>query len=140
MKPENPRHRAREFALQVLFQREFLSTIQIEKSLDYFKGTFTAYDKEYLYARQIIEGVIEHIGEIDNKITSHSQNWRIERMAIVDVIIMRIAIYELFYSPEELPPKVVLDEAIEIAKKYSTTESSGFINGILDQVAKKKIS
>ena len=58
-------------------------------------------------------------------------------MAIVDVIIMRIAIYELFIPLKNFP-KVVLDEAIEIAKKYSTTESSGFINGILDQVAKKR--
>jgi len=83
-----------------------------------------------------VRGVLEHCQEIDRTIERHSENWRLERMPLVDRNILRIAAFELLYR-EEIPPKVVLDEAIELGKRFGSPETGSFVNGILDRIMSK---
>lgn len=83
-----------------------------------------------------MRGVLEHCQEIDRTIERHSENWRLERMPLVDRNILRIAAFELLYR-EEIPPKVVLDEAIELGKRFGSPETGSFVNGILDRIMSK---
>ncbi len=80
---------------------------------------------------------MRHINEVDAAIKDAAEHWVLERMAAVDRNILRFATFELLYSPD-VPPAVVIDEALEIAKRFSSTESAAFINGILDRIAKTK--
>ena len=80
-----------------------------------------------------MEGVASHLEELDAFIVRYSEHWRLERMTVVDRNLLRLAIYELLYQPQ-IPPKVVINEAVEMAKRYGSEASGGFINGILDQV------
>ena len=130
------RHQARELALQVLFQREFIKDIDLHNTLDYFKGVIDSSNEVYQYAEFITFGVSQNQSKIDSKIESFSQNWSLNRIALVDLTIMRVAVFELLFSNNEVPPKASIDEAVELAKQYSTTDSSSFINGILDQIYK----
>lgn len=82
-------------------------------------------------------GTIEHLATIDERLGQVADNWSVERMAIVDRNVLRLGIYELYHGPET-PFKVVLDEAIELAKRYGSEESPGFVNGILDKIANEK--
>jgi N utilization substance protein B len=87
------------------------------------------------YARRLVVGTLEHRPEIDGLITRQADNWRLERMPAVDRNILRMALYEIRHEPDT-PAPVVIDEALEIAKRFSTPRSSQFINGILDGVLK----
>jgi len=87
-----------------------------------------------LFAEGIVKGVVEFRAVIDQTISEHAKNWSLKRMTQVDISILRIGVYELLYQPE-IPAAVVIDEAIEIAKRYGTKESPAFINGILDKTA-----
>ncbi len=89
------------------------------------------------FAERIVEGTIDHLEEIDSIIRRHAENWVLERMALVDRNVLRAAAYELLYEMGT-PPAVVINEALEIAKKFSMKESSAFINGILDKIAKSE--
>jgi N utilization substance protein B len=97
---------------------------------DAVRGT----NDELTFTERIVRGVVQHRDGIDQRITDSSTNWRVQRMALVDRNILRIAVYELVYLPE-IPPRVILNEAIEIAKRYGTADSGAFINGILDRIA-----
>lgn len=90
----------------------------------------------FAYARRIVEGVHLHLKEIDERIRSQADNWRIERMPSVDRNILRLAIYELVHEAE-VPKLVVLDEAVELAKRFGSEQSGRFINGLLDGVLKR---
>jgi len=83
-------------------------------------------------------GVLEHCQEIDRLIEKYSENWRLVRMNIVDRTILRMAIFELLYC-EEIPPKVTLNEAIELGKRYGSEDSGSFINGILDRIQNEAV-
>ncbi len=85
------------------------------------------------YLQELVEGVASHLEELDVFIVRYSEHWRLERMTIVDRNLLRLAIYELLYQPQ-IPPKVVINEAVEMAKRYGSEGSGGFVNGILDQV------
>ncbi len=85
----------------------------------------------------LVEGVVKYMDEIDDLIHSSSKNWKISRMGIVDRNIMRIALYEMLYCPD-IPAKVSINEAVEIAKKYGTKDSGAFVNGILDRIREFK--
>ena len=85
------------------------------------------------YFKDLVEGVASHLEELDVFIVRYSEHWRLERMTIVDRNLLRLAIYELLYQPK-IPPKVVINEAVEMAKRYGSEGSGGFVNGILDQV------
>jgi len=128
------RRRSREYALQILFQLDLTCS-------DFNEGVWNEFwegkdeDKEVKeFTRDIVASTQEHIDEIDEAIKKAAEHWSIARMAVIDRNILRAAAYELLYR-KEIPPSVVMNEALEIAKKYSTEESAPFINGILDKIA-----
>jgi len=129
------RRKAREFALQVLFQQD-ITRDNWEESLNLF-WEITPADPEVIeFTTTLVKGTIEHLNEIDNLIRRFAQNWDINRMAIVDRNLLRFSIYELLYF-ESIPPKVTINEAIELAKIFGTKDSGRFINGILDRICKE---
>ena len=89
-----------------------------------------------VFANQLFDGTIAHLGEIDPLITSHADNWNLKRMAVIDRNILRLGVYELRHAAD-VPPKVCINEAIELAKRFGDSESGKFINGILDAIHKK---
>ncbi|MBS1971017.1 MAG: transcription antitermination factor NusB [Bdellovibrionales bacterium] len=128
------RRQSRELALQVLFQTEFAP--QISNS-DLMEVLGAAVEPEVVtFATDIIRGVQAQKSAIDSKIQSASAHWKLERMATIDRNILRIAVYEMRFAPNPLKENIVINEAVEIAKKFGTTESASFVNGLLDQVAK----
>lgn len=126
------RRKSRELALQVLFQGEFVSQLSVEDRLSYFIQSFPIDESILTYARTVLNGIEENREKIDAKISSLSQNWKLERMSLVDRNILRMAIYEITIG-KGAPPKVAVNEAIELAKQYSSEESFQFINGILNR-------
>lgn len=128
------RRQSRELALQILFQTEFAPKISPSEFMQVFEESF---DRETLdYAEDLIDGVIEHKTAIDSKIQAASRHWKVERMAGVDRNMLRIAVFELKFATNPLKENIVIDEAVEIAKKYGTSESGAFVNGVLDQIAR----
>ena len=128
------RRKARETTLQILFQLEF-NDITLEEILDeYWKNKKTEKDVKD-YSRWLAENIVTHKDDIDRIIQSVSKNWRLSRMAVIDRNILRMAVFELFHE-ENLAPAIVINEAIEIAKKYSSAQAANFINGILDAIVK----
>lgn len=89
------------------------------------------------YAEMLINGVKNNLERIDSIIQDISQHWKVSRMAIVDRNILRMGVYEMRVMAEPLTKNIVIDEAVELAKKYSTSESASFVNGLLDQIAKE---
>ena len=129
------RRKARELALQALFQIDFYHTENPE-SLNYFWPEQKVSEEVLNFARKLVEGVCRRQKEIDQLIEEHSENWKLSRMSRVDRNILRMAVLELL-EMEDIPCKVTIDEAIELAKKYGTSDSGAFINGILDQILKR---
>ncbi len=128
------RRRAREYALQMLFQLELTGNeLNHEIVQEFWKGHDETREVKD-FAHQIVKNTREHVTEIDKIIKKAAQHWSVDRMASIDRNILRAATYELAYRTD-IPSSVVMNEAIEIAKKYSTEESAAFINGILDKVA-----
>jgi len=130
------RRKAREYALQILYQYELKSTESSDKIIKEFWKEYSVHPKIRHFTEILVKGTIKHLKEIDSIISSVSEHWSMNRMAVVDKNILRFATYELLYI-EEIPAAVTINEAIEISKKYSTKESSIFINGLLDRIAKK---
>lgn len=128
------RRNARELALQILFQTEFAPQISANEFMEVFEQSFDA--ETVSYAQQLISGVQEHRAAIDAKIQAASRHWKIERMASVDRNVLRIAVFEMKFASNPLKENIVIDEAVEIAKKFGTTDSGSFVNGVLDQVFK----
>jgi len=128
------RRRSREYALQILFQLDLTcSDFNEDVWNEFWEGNDE--DKEVKeFTRDIVASTQEHIAEIDEAIKKAAEHWSIARMAVIDRNILRAAAYELLYR-KDIPPSVVMNEALEIAKKYSTEESAPFINGILDKIA-----
>ncbi len=91
----------------------------------------------WLYAREIVDGVDDHREEIDELIASYAQGWTIERMPNVDRAILRLSSWEVLHNPE-VPAAVAIDEAVELAKQYSTDDSSRFVNGVLGKIAQHR--
>lgn len=130
------RRKAREYVLQFLFQSDFGSKNDISGSLKQFWLDKEKDSEVKKFATEIIKGALSSLDEIDSAINKSAEHWVINRMAAVDRNILRFAVYELLYR-KDIPAAVTINEAIEIAKKYSTDESASFINGILDKIAKK---
>lgn len=130
------RRLSRELALQVLFQQEFAQKQSVEAGLETFRRSFDAPPDVWSYALELLKGFETHHVAVDALIQECSAHWKLKRMALVDLIIMRIAAYELKFASELVPPAVVINEAIEISKKYGTVDSAAFVNGILDQIVK----
>ena len=88
-----------------------------------------------MYAREIVDGVIDHRDDIDEQIATYSRDWTVARMPAVDRAVLRIAIWEILYN-DEVPAAVAIDEAVTLAKEFSTDESGSFVNGVLGRVAR----
>ncbi len=129
------RRKARESTLQILFQLEFDDSDQ-DKVIDSFWRNKKTSKEIVEYTQYLVAGIISHRERIDRLIQSVSANWRLDRMAIVDRNVLRIAVFELLYE-ESVAPAIVINEAIEVAKKYSSEEAATFVNGILDAARKK---
>jgi N utilization substance protein B len=131
------RRKSREIALQVLYQLDVQDRLTDDQGLALFYQSFGREDDDsdeasQAFANELVRGVRGHADEIDALITKASRNWRLERMARVDRNLLRLAVYELKFSTD-VPSKVAINEAIEIAKRYGTAESPAFVNGILDR-------
>ena len=128
------RRQSRELALQILFQIEFAPQIEYAEFLEVFEQSF---DQDVIdYADLIINGVKTNAEKLDKLIQSSTQNWSISRMAIVDRNILRMAMFEMKLMENPLKPEIVMNEAVDLAKKYGSTDSGGFVNGILNQAAR----
>jgi N utilization substance protein B len=142
-------------ALQLLFQTEFLTDARNggkngEKAdlaakvrapspsemLKRFVADFDIESEVAEYAGAVFLGVTAKISEIDAIIQAHSSHWKVSRMGLVDLAVMRVAVYEMKFTTPPLSPRIAIDEAVEVAKKYGSTESGAFVNGILDHVAR----
>ncbi len=126
------RRQSRELALQFLYGYE-LNRQEREEALQQFRRQARLPESSRRFAEELIVGVLDRREEIDRLIDSHSQNWNIDRLALVDKQILRLALYELYWR-EDIPAPVTINEAVEIAKKFSTPQSGQFVNGILDRV------
>lgn len=126
------RRTAREKALQALFEINISGT---EPSLAIEHVLEGQANDDYL--TKLVFGVVDHLDEIDQIIKTNLEKWSLDRLATVDRNLLRIAVYELKYSHDEVPEKVVLDEAIEIAKRFGDHQSSKFINGVLSKVTQQ---
>ncbi|PYV21786.1 MAG: transcription antitermination factor NusB [Acidobacteria bacterium] len=128
------RRKARELALQMLFQWEVG-----QHSTEHVLGTFLASKKLDAdvegFARDLFEGAVKEVAALDHAVRGRSEHWRLERMAAVDRNVIRLALYELLHHPET-PPKVVINEALEMARRFSGEGSVEFVNGVLDGIRK----
>jgi N utilization substance protein B len=145
------RHRAREAALQMLYQWEVGRVSAHEAVRTYWPGRdappseddehadlapeFVVDEVGRTFANGLVAGTIERVAETDQLIASHLKNWRIERVAVIDRLVMRMAIYELL-TERETPARVIINEAIELARRFSGEEPVPLINGVLDAVRK----
>jgi len=126
------RRKAREVALQVLYELDVLN-IDFKEAVALFWNNFGAPEESRKFSTLLIEGTWNNREQIDSHIISCSENWSLARMSRVDRNILRMAVYELLYCPD-IPPKVTLNEAIDLGKLYGSENSGSFINGILDAV------
>lgn len=151
------RREARERAVQFLFQYDLNRPEKLEETLKQFwdsqQNAALAEDKGKarwgekvelppptteetalrLFAEPLIRGTVEHLEELDEKIKQYTKNWDLRRMAVVDRNVLRLAVYEMLYR-DDIPPVVSINEAVDIAKRFSTDESGRFVNGILDKI------
>jgi transcription antitermination protein NusB len=127
--PEGPRHEARERALALLYEAEMkrIGTAEVLRTLSVAPDPF---------AVSLVEGVAAHEDRIDALVAAAAKGWEIERMPVLDRSILRLATYELMAEPD-IPVAVVIDEAVELAKQYSTEFSGGFVNGVLSTIARQ---
>jgi N utilization substance protein B len=132
------RHRARHAALQMLYQWEVGRASVVEAIATYWPARE---DDERLdeaneaFANSLVRGTVSRVEEIDRMLAERARNWRVERMAVIDRLVLRLGVYELLAEPDT-PARVVINEAIELARAYSGEEAVGFVNGILDAVRK----
>jgi len=129
------RRKARECALQILFQLEFGSESLEEVLRDFWQHQKVASEVKD-YGEYLVRGINQHKQEIDDIIQQASKNWRLERMAVVDRNVLRIAVYEMMIE-KNLASPIIINEAIEIARKFSGQEAAIFINGLLDSINRR---
>lgn len=129
------RTQSRECALKILYQAE-LTRREIHVAAEHFWGEFeTVDDNVRTFTDRLTSGIEKNLEEIDRKISAHATNWQLKRMAVIDRNVLRIGVFELLHATD-IPPKVTINEAVELAKKYGDLESSKFVNGILDKIHK----
>ncbi len=133
------RTRAREFALQILYQTDIAHDTS-DAALDSF---WQSHAQEVIaadlkdFTTELVKGVTQNLKVIDAKISFYATNWQLERMAVVDRNILRLSCFELLFR-DDIPPKVSINEAVELAKKYSDPEAGKFVNAILDKIKLEK--
>jgi N utilization substance protein B len=127
------RRKARECALQMLFSYD-VSRPSVHELVDAYWGELAeAAEDVRLFANELVIGTVQHLNEIDERIRVRTEHWRIPRMAIVDRNLLRMAVYEFLFQPTT-PKTVAINEALEIARRFSTSEATQFVNGILDAI------
>lgn len=130
--------RVREAALHMLYQWEVGRVSPHEAVMTYWPARDadeTLDESLQEFANALVKGTIGRVAEIDALLAAHAQNWRVERMAVIDRLILRLAVYEMLTAPET-PSKVIINEALELTRSYTGDEAVGFVNGILDAVRK----
>lgn len=132
------RRMARECALQSLYYADSAKAQNANAVAAYALDFKKELGDCFPFCQELITGTVEHLPEIDEMVSSYAKNWTVSRMSAVDRAILRMATYEMVFSQENTPVPAVIDEAIELAKKYSTENSSKFINGLLDQLKKER--
>lgn len=132
---------ARDAALKILYQAE-ITKREVEPTAAKFwayEETEEPVDREVReFTHRIIVGVEKEREKIDGKISSYATNWQLKRMAVIDRNVLRIGVFELLYA-SDIPPKVTINEAVELAKRYGDLDSSKFVNGILDKIHKSEV-
>ena len=126
------RRKAREFVVQVSYAHE-IQQDNLDQTFDLLAENSELSEDLLKFSRELVHGIVAHKQEFDKLIAGKSRNWDLTRIALIDRLILRMALTEFFYF-KDIPPKVSISEAIEIAKVFSTDESSSFVNGILDAI------
>lgn len=126
------RRLARESALQVLFQID-VGKVVVDQALSQVFAEFAVHGSDQTFAKQLVEGALENQAQLDEIIDKMSVDWELDRLARVDHNILRLALYEMYYR-EDIPANVSVNEAVELAKTFSTAESGKFVNGILGKI------
>jgi N utilization substance protein B len=126
------RSRGREVALQLLFQRDQNPTVA-RAAIEQFARDRLGDAELVAFCLTLFDGVVANLEDIDSKLTTAAENWRLARMAVVDRNVLRLGAYELLHT-SETPANVTFDEAIELARRYGSAESSAFVNGVLDRL------
>lgn len=132
------RSRAREVALQLLFQRDQNKAEVPRPAVEQFCRDRLGEPELAAFAAALFDGSIAHRAEVDRVISATAENWRLTRMMPVDRNVLRLGTYELLHGPEKAPAAVVIDEAIELARRFGTADSPAFVNGILDKIARSR--
>lgn len=130
------RRQAREVALQILFQLEFSPDIVVADLLQLIGQQIPR--EAMAYAESLVAGVKANKTEIDARLQSVSSHWKVERMTLVDRNVLRLAVFEMKFASEKLDAAIIMNEAIEIARKFASPESGSFVNGLLDQIAREE--
>lgn len=132
------RKKARDNAFKCIYQLEFMDDKNVEKLLEYCYDENQNTDNEKEYIQKVVNGVVENLSIIDGNILKNLKNWTINRIAKIDLAILRLAIYEILYL-EDIPAKVSVNEAVELAKEYGGTDSKSFVNGLLAKIIEGKV-
>ena len=127
------RSRAREVALQLLFQHDVNEDVP-RPAVALFAHNRLSNPEAEVFCLSLYDGVVRHLAEIDARLTSASENWKLQRMAASDRNVLRLGTYEIIYAAEPTPGPVALDEAIDLARRYGSKDSAAFVNGVLDKV------
>jgi N utilization substance protein B len=131
------RTKARKRALDILFSADVRGDdVAIALAAEAKRAASEpAREASWLYAREIVDGIIDHRDEVDEQITTHSRDWKLERMPAVDRALLRIGVWEILFN-DEIPTAVAIDEAVELAKEFSTDDSGAFVHGVLARVSR----
>ena len=138
MNPPGMRQRSRQAALQVLYAVDLAGGdpgLGAEEAFDSVAAHFELPEGARAYAKELVVGVLARLPELDRRIASVAHTWRVERMAAVDRNVLRLAAYELLGG--SLPASIVIDEAVELARRFGADRSPGFVNGVLDALARQ---
>lgn len=130
------RTKARECALQILYQID-ITKDSPDNLLSAFWEDKKTESEVRDFATALVKGTVENMQKIDDIITKYASNWKLKRMAVVDRNVLRLSAYELLYR-EDIPPKVAINEAVDLAKKYGDVDSGKFVNGVLDRINKEE--
>jgi transcription antitermination factor NusB len=133
------RTKARECALKILYQIDITKDDYKNSLKGFWERKPEGEESVKEFTTQLVKGVMGNIEKIDKAISGYATNWQIDRMAVIDRNILRIATFELLYL-DDIPPKVSINEAVDIAKKYGDKDSGKFVNGILDKISRMKVT
>ena len=130
------RHLGRIVALQTIYEYEFRTqvgdqTVRVDDILTRNLGKYKSSVEDTAFVKALVEGVLEKVDELDEKLRPLAPEWPIEQIARVDRTVLRLGLYELIYSADSVPPKVVINEAVELAKAFGSDNSGKFVNGVL---------